>query len=58
MDPAKSAGQFFDKMVAISGWEDMDVGELCQEIQGSALPEKYPERLEEAKGICKAGGYE
>jgi hypothetical protein len=32
MDPAKSAGQFFEKMKGISGWETMNVGDLCQEV--------------------------
>ena len=56
MDPARSAGQFFDKMVSISGWETMDVGELCQAVQVSAYPDRYAERVEEARAICNAGG--
>jgi len=36
MDAAKSAAQFFKKMKAISGWQTMDVGKLCQEAQVSA----------------------
>lgn len=58
MDPAKSAGQFFAKMVGISGWESMDVGTLCQKVQVSAYPDRYAERVEEARAICKAGGFE
>lgn len=56
MDPAQSAAQFFSKMQNISGWEDMDVGTLCQKVQGSAYPSRYSEREAEAAEICAAGG--
>ncbi|CAG8367483.1 unnamed protein product [Penicillium salamii] len=56
MDAAKSAGQFFAKMKGISGWKSMEVGKLCQKVQGSAYPDRYAERLSEAKKICAAGG--
>ncbi|KAL2871716.1 uncharacterized protein BJX67DRAFT_369791 [Aspergillus lucknowensis] len=56
MDPAASAGMFFDKMVGIDGWESMDVGTLCQKVQVSAYPDRYAERVGEAEDICTAGG--
>ncbi|CAI7657107.1 unnamed protein product [Penicillium bialowiezense] len=56
MDAGKSAGQFFAKMKGISGWKSMEVGKLCQKVQGSAYPTRYAERLSEAKEICAAGG--
>ncbi|KAL5341428.1 hypothetical protein BJX70DRAFT_406019 [Aspergillus crustosus] len=56
MDPAASAGMFFDKMVTISGWKTMEVGKLCQKVQVSAYPDRYAERVAEAEKICKAGG--
>jgi hypothetical protein len=40
MSPAASAGQFLSKMVAISGWQTMDVGTLCQKVQVSAYPSR------------------
>ncbi|KAL3467007.1 hypothetical protein BJX64DRAFT_284155 [Aspergillus heterothallicus] len=56
MDPAGGAEMFLDKMTGISGWKSMDVGALCQKVQVSAYPEKYPKRVSEAKKICTAGG--
>ncbi|KAH8692832.1 hypothetical protein BGW36DRAFT_436578 [Talaromyces proteolyticus] len=54
MDPAGSAAQFFAKMQAVSGWQTMDVGELCQTVQGSAYPDRYNENLSAAEAICSA----
>ncbi|KAF7156302.1 hypothetical protein CNMCM5623_009695 [Aspergillus felis] len=56
MDPARSAAQFFAKMKNISGWKTMDVGKLCQKVQGSAYPSRYSERVPAAEKICSAGG--
>lgn len=56
MDAARSAGQFFAKMKGISGWKTMNVGKLCQKVQGSAYPDRYAKRVAEAVKICKAGG--
>lgn len=54
MDPAKSAAQFFAKMKAVRGWETMNVGDLCQKVQGSAYPTRYEDNLPAAKSICSA----
>ncbi|KAF3384370.1 hypothetical protein F1880_002065 [Penicillium rolfsii] len=56
MDATKSAAQFFKNMKNISGWKSMAVGALCQEVQGSAYPSRYAERVAEAESICNAGG--
>ncbi|OQD65838.1 hypothetical protein PENPOL_c005G08771 [Penicillium polonicum] len=56
MDAAKSAAQFFKGMKNVSGWKTMEVGKLCQKVQGSAYPSRYAERLDDAKKICVAGG--
>ncbi|KAL2151472.1 hypothetical protein VTH82DRAFT_6570 [Thermothelomyces myriococcoides] len=56
MDPARSAAQFLAKMKSISGWQTMDVGQLCQKVQVSAYPERYGQRVPEATEICEAAG--
>ncbi|KAJ5317365.1 hypothetical protein PENANT_c034G03376 [Penicillium antarcticum] len=56
MDPAKSAAQFFKGMKGVSGWKTMEVGKLCQKVQGSAYPTRYAGRVDEAEKICAAGG--
>lgn len=56
MDAAKSAAQFFKGIKNVNGWKTMEVGKLCQKVQGSAYPSRYAERLDDAKKICVAGG--
>ena len=56
MDPAQSAGQFFQVMTGISGWQTMDVGTLCQKVQKSAYPTRYSAKVTAATQICSAGG--
>lgn len=56
MDPARSASQFFAEMKRVSGWKSLAVGTLCQKVQRSAYPDRYAERVDEAKKICTAGG--
>nr|WJZ50366.1 GH184 muramidase [Aspergillus sp. XZ2668] len=56
MDAAQSAGQFFDEMKKVSGWETMNVGDLCQEVQRSAYPDRYAGEVSTAESICSAGG--
>lgn len=57
MDPARSAGQFFNEMVKVKGWKTMDVGKLCQAVQRSAFPGRYDQHLPQAKKICAADGF-
>jgi hypothetical protein len=57
MDPAQSAGQFFQVMEGISGWQTMDVGTLCQKVQKSAYPDRYSQQVGAATKICAAGGF-
>lgn len=56
MDAACSAGQFFQEMRRIKGWQTMAVGTLCQKVQRSAYPDRYNKRVAEARSICSAGG--
>ncbi|KAK9482850.1 hypothetical protein V1527DRAFT_515482 [Lipomyces starkeyi] len=57
MDPAQSAEQFFNVMLTISGWQTMDVGDLCQAVQKSAYPGAYEPNVPAAQAICDADGY-
>lgn len=57
MDPAQSAAQFFTGMKAVSGWETMNVGDLCQAVQRSAYPDRYEANVPQAETICDAGGF-
>ncbi|KAK0518668.1 hypothetical protein OC834_005839 [Tilletia horrida] len=57
MDPYQSAGAFLDKMVNVDGWQTADVGSVCQDVQGSAYPDRYNENVSQASGICSAMGF-
>ncbi|KAK9236662.1 hypothetical protein V1525DRAFT_389217 [Lipomyces kononenkoae] len=57
MDPAQSAQQFFAVMVTISGWQTMNIGDLCQAVQNSAYPDRYQQNVPSAQAICAADGY-
>ncbi|MGH3730796.1 MAG: hypothetical protein ACRDTU_18885 [Micromonosporaceae bacterium] len=47
-DPRYAAGAFYDKLVRISGWQDMRVTDAAQAVQKSAHPEAYQKWAEEA----------
>ncbi|KAE9377382.1 hypothetical protein N431DRAFT_453730 [Stipitochalara longipes BDJ] len=55
MQAACSAGQFFNGMKAIRGWQTMDVATLCQKVQKSAYPDAYRKYTTLAAAICKDG---
>ncbi|KAK0546145.1 hypothetical protein OC846_005384 [Tilletia horrida] len=57
MDPKQAAAAFLKKMVNVDGWETMDVGELCQTVQGSAYPTRYSDNVSSARDICSAIGF-
>ncbi|MCD0444296.1 M23 family metallopeptidase [Glycomyces sp. A-F 0318] len=41
MDPAGSAGLFYDALVEVEGWEDLPVTVAAQRVQVSAYPDAY-----------------
>jgi murein DD-endopeptidase MepM/ murein hydrolase activator NlpD len=47
-DPAYQAGKFFDKLVAIAGWQQMPLTEAAQNVQLSAYPDAYAKHTTEA----------
>ena len=53
MDPAKSAGMFYDKLDD-ADYNSGDMGAHAQRVQGSAFPEKYAQRMDEAAGMLAA----
>lgn len=61
MDPAKSAGLFYDHLTKFD-WKSMDQGAAAQKVQGSAFPDKYGQRMADAKTMVQdstkdTGGY-
>jgi murein DD-endopeptidase MepM/ murein hydrolase activator NlpD len=56
MDPAGSAGLFFDALERIDGWEDLPVTVAAQEVQVSAYPDAYADDEVGARAAVKAIG--
>lgn len=58
MDPAGSAGLFYDKLEAIDGWQDLPVTVAAQKVQVSAYPHAYAKHEAPARAAVEliAGG--
>ncbi|KAF9437479.1 hypothetical protein BGZ76_000559 [Entomortierella beljakovae] len=54
MDPASSAGLFYNALKAVSGWSSMTIGNAAQTVQRSAYPDRYETRAAEAWNVCNA----
>jgi hypothetical protein len=54
MDPARSAGSFFDRLVQVSGWQSMEVTLAAQAVQRSAFPYAYQQHVSRATQIVTA----
>lgn len=50
MDPAKSAGMFYDQLVQ-ADYNTGDAGAHAQRVQRSAFPGRYAQRMDEAQGM-------
>lgn len=56
MDPVFQAQKFYNVMIGINGWENMDPGTVAQRVQVSAFPDKYGQRIAEAEGLVAQYG--
>ncbi|GAB4001389.1 hypothetical protein GCM10029992_36720 [Glycomyces albus] len=54
MDPAGSAGLFFDKLVSVDGWEDLPVTVAAQRVQVSAYADAYAKHGTGARAAAEA----
>lgn len=53
MNARASAGMFLNALNKFD-WRNMDPGAACQRVQGSRFPEKYGQRMEEARQLVRA----
>lgn len=51
MDPTFQAQKFYDRMLTIANWEQMDYGVVAQQVQVSATPNAYTLRVTEAQDL-------
>ncbi|WP_087083520.1 hypothetical protein [Mycobacterium dioxanotrophicus] len=54
MNPATSAGKFYDKLVRIPNWESLPVTVAAQRVQVSAYPSAYAKHEGKAAAIVRA----
>ncbi len=56
MDPAQSAGLFYDRLVRVGGWDSMSLTDAAQAVQRSAFPGAYQKHEARAQQIVAAFG--
>lgn len=54
MDPAVSAGLFFDRLVRVRGWQSLSVSAAAQAVQRSAYPSAYRRHQAFAERVVEA----
>jgi hypothetical protein len=54
MTPAISASRFFDRLVKVQNWPNLNVGDAAQAVQRSAFPDAYDKHRARAEQIVTA----
>jgi hypothetical protein len=54
MDPATSAGLFYDRLVRVAGWQDMRLTAAAQAVQRSGFPNAYQKHEDRATQVVAA----
>ncbi|SCF15159.1 hypothetical protein GA0070558_13440 [Micromonospora haikouensis] len=50
-EPSYQAGKFFDKLLAVPGWESMPLTQAAQTVQVSAYPDAYAKWTDDATSL-------
>jgi hypothetical protein len=54
MDPRYATGKFYDKLVQVSGWQNLSVTDAAQAVQRSAFPGAYQKHEDTARAAVAA----
>jgi hypothetical protein len=54
LDPVYATNVFYDALVEIDGYEDMEITEAAQQVQRSAFPSAYADHEEDARALASA----
>jgi hypothetical protein len=54
LNPYYATNRFYDALVAVDGYDRMDIAAAAQEVQRSAYPEAYAEHEEDARALASA----
>jgi hypothetical protein len=58
LDPVYAAGEFFDALAKVDGYERMPITEVAQKVQRSAFPDAYADHEPEGRAMASAlSGY-
>jgi hypothetical protein len=53
-DPVYAAGAFYDVLVTISGYRELEITDAAQRVQRSAFPDAYAQHEEKARALASA----
>ena len=51
MNPASAASRFYDALLGVAGWQELDKGVACQAVQRSAYPGRYSRYEQQAADL-------
>jgi hypothetical protein len=51
LDPVYSSTKFYERLVKVRDWQKRDPGEVAQAVQISAFPDRYGQRMTDARSI-------
>jgi hypothetical protein len=54
MDPRYASGAFYDRLVKVSGWQNLSVNDAAQAVQRSGFPDAYQKHESAARQIVTA----
>lgn len=54
MDPVHATNRFYDALVQVDGWQDMEITKAAQAVQRSAFPDAYAQHEAEARVLASA----
>lgn len=54
MDPVYSTNAFYDGLVKVEGWQNMEITEAAQAVQRSAFPTAYAQHEDNARAVAAA----
>ena len=54
MNPYYSTNAFFDALVQVDGYQDMEITDAAQAVQRSAFPDAYADHEQDGRAIASA----
>jgi hypothetical protein len=58
MNPVYATDRFFKSMVGVGNWQNMDAGQVAQDVQVSAFPDAYDRQMGAALSLINSLGFD